>query len=356
MKKLISITIVILCLCTLLSSALPASAETTTAEEKTTVEEKTTERETTPAEEKTTEEKTTKAPVTKEEVIYISFKNEDPMNPMPKYVYTGKEIKPQVVVTREDRSELDKSEYTLEYEGDFVNPGMHTIYAVYKKNGYKIGATFWIIPGRTDKINVKVKDGKVTVSWNPVPGAGVYRVYKYDETKGYYSEMWWSADEIASPKTSRTFTKEELKPGGKYKMAIMALPAINWMPTDQMAYFTVDTTKDTDTTQKVTVTEKQTQKIEKTTLAAPQTTKLEEATAVVTEETGTGAENTEPTIAVNGNDAETEKETLADVQVDSSGTEDEKAPLDRTKLAIIIVVCVLAIGGIVFSVYKKKKQ
>ncbi len=345
MKKIIRITTMIVCLCMLWATALPASAETTTAGETTT------ERETTPAEEKTTEEKTTdEITSTRKERIYISIKSK---KPVPQYVYTGKAIRPEVVVTKEDGTVAAESEYELEYVGDCTNPGRYGVRATYKKNGYRIEADFLIVPGKTDKINVKVKDGKVTVSWNPVPGAGVYRVYKYDEARGMYTEMWWSDGEIASASTSRTFTSKELKPGGKYKMAIMALPAINWMPTDQMAYFTVDTAKDTDVAQKPVTTEKQTQKTEKPTLVTPQPTKPGDVTTTLKEETVTAEENTAATVVADKNNIE--NETLADVQASSDNAEDEEPPVDRTKLVIIIVVCVLAVAGIVFAVYKKKK-
>ncbi len=330
MKKFLGVITVILILCLMCGSVLTVSAdETTTSAETTTVIETTAVAET-----------TTKADNSK---IYASFKDG---NPFPQYVYTGKEIKPEVVVKTEDKIVVDKSEYTVEYLTDCKKPGNHDIAVTYNKNGYKVIITFRIITGKTDKINVNIKNGKVTVSWNPVPGAGVYRVYKYDEKNGYYTEMMWSDGQIASASTSRTFTSDELKPGGKYKMAIMALPAIESMPTDQMAYFTVDTTKDTETTQKPVTTEKNT---EKPTATAPVTTKAEATTA--DEETGTTA--TETTMAEENTTAKTEN-TSGDKNA-SAEVQSEKDPIDKTKLIIILGVSLLAIAGIVFSVYKKKK-
>lgn len=341
MKKIIRMTTMILCLCMMWANVLPVFAETTTVAANTTTEEK------------TTEEKTTVEPsTTKKERIYITIKSE---KPVPQYVYTGKAIRPEVVVTKEDGTVASESEYELEYVGDCTAPGRYGVRATYKKNGYSIEADFLIVPGTTDKINVKIKDGKVTVSWNPVPGAGVYRVYKYDEAKGSYVEMWWSDGQIASASTSRTFTKDELKPGGKYKMAIMALASINQMPTDQMAYFTVDTTKDTDVAQKPVTTEKQTLKTEKPTLLTPQPTKPGEVNTTVKEEAGTTAE--EKTTIEENTTAEIKStvDKLADAETDDDNVSEEKAPVDRTKLVLIICVSLLAIVGIVFTVYKKKR-
>ena len=244
MKKITVIITMLVLSAIMLTSALTVSAETTTAPEtttiaettttgeNTTIEKKTTERETTPAEDTETEAKTTETPSTKREKIYVSIKDKGvaPAYASPIYIYTGKPIKPVVTVTKGDGTAVDKADYTLEYTGDCTNPGNHGVKVVYKKNGYAVEALYQIIPGTTNKINVKVKNGQVTVSWNPVPGANVYRVYKYNEETERYSEMWWSDGQIASAKTSRTFTSKELKPGEKYKMAIMALPAINWMP------------------------------------------------------------------------------------------------------------------------------
>ncbi len=345
MKKIIRITTMILCLCMLWATALPASAETTTAGETTTADEKTTV-------EETTVDKN-------DDEISVTFENGETST---EYIYSGEVITPNLTIRKEDGSIASPDEYTIEYSFgcDSKSVGAHHVTVTYLKSGYKALRRYDIIPGKTDKINVKVKDGKVTVSWNPVPGAGVYRVYKYDEAKGQYIEMYWSDGEIASSSTSRTFTKEELKPGGKYKMGIMALGAINWMPTDQMAYFTVDTTKDTDGAQKPVSTEKQTQKTEKPTLVTPQPTKHGVTSegvvnTTVKEEVGTTAE--EKTTIEENTTAEIKStvDELANAEADDDNVSKEKAPIDRTKLVLIICVSLLAIVGIVFTVYKKKK-
>ena len=369
MKKITVIITMLVLSAIMLTSALTVSAETTTAPEtttiaettttgeNTTIEKKTTERETTPAEDTETEAKTTETPSTKREKIYVSIKDKGvaPAYASPIYIYTGKPIKPVVTVTKGDGTAVDKADYTLEYTGDCTNPGNHGVKVVYKKNGYAVEALYQIIPGTTNKINVKVKNGQVTVSWNPVPGANVYRVYKYNEETERYSEMWWSDGQIASAKTSRTFTSKELKPGEKYKMAIMALPAINWMPTNQMAYFTVDTTKDTETAQKPVTT---TKPAENPTLITPQPTKPgetvesvatttpEDGTTVVPEST-TGIKNVFDELESVAETLESEEEN----QVSDNGKNNSQ----KIKLGIIIAVIILAVSGIVFAVCKKKK-
>ncbi|MBQ2827649.1 MAG: hypothetical protein IJF20_00250 [Clostridia bacterium] len=282
--------------------------------------------------------------------------------PMAEYVYTGEVITPELEIRKMDGSIPSPDEYSIEYvfDSDSKSVGAQHVQVTYLKNGYKVILRYDIVPGKTDKIDVKVEDGLVTVSWNPVPGAGAYRVYKYNEETGRYSEMWWSEDAIASASTSRTFTEEELKVGEKYKMGIMALGNAEWMPTDQMAYFTVDTTKDTDVTQKPVSTEKQTQKTEKTTLITPQPTKPGVTSegvvsTTVKEEVGTTAE--EKTTIEENTTAEIKStvDTLANAEADDDNVSEEKAPIDRTKLVLIICVSLLAIVGIVFTIYKKKR-
>ena len=371
MKKTLKVIAMLVLTAVMLVNALPVWAETTTAEENTTVAETTTAEEKTTAEEQTTKIETTHAEdttaepsSTKTERIYVSIKDKGvaPAQSSPIYIYTGKPIKPAVFVTKGDGTEVDKADYTLEYTGDCINPGNYSAKIVYKKNGYTVEDIYQIIPGTTDKINVKVKDGQVTVSWNPVPGAKVYRVYKYDtiyvnnEKRTGYFEMYWSDGQIASSDTSRTFTKNELKPGGKYKMAIMALPGIEWMPTSQMAYFTVDTTKDTDAAQKpVTLTKP----ADKPVLITPQPTKPGETAESVatTIKDETVVNPTEETVAVpeNEQNAADEVDTPEYDSQENNIEEDEKDPADKTKLIIIIVVILVAVAGIVFSVYKKKK-
>lgn len=352
MKRFIKIIAMLIFCALMFANILPVSAETTTVAGNTTAEEKTTERETTPAEEKTTEEKTTEEKTTtdkNDDEISVTFEN-GKVNTQ--YVYTGKVITPKLTIRKEDGSIASPDEYSVEYMSDSKSTGAHHVTVTYLKSGYKAMCRYDIVPGTTDKINVKVKDGKVTVSWNPVPGAGVYRVYKYDEAKNMYIEMYWSDGEIASASTTRTFTKDELKPGGKYKMAIMALPAINWMPTDQMAYFTVDTAKDTDASQKPVTTEK-------TTLITPQPTKAGATLPKIELTTVKESENTtEEKITVEKNttgEIENTTGTISHAQANSDSEEEEKTPVDRTKLVLIICVSLLAIVGIVFTVYKKKK-
>ncbi len=357
MKKVVKVIAMFVLGAIIFANVLPVWAETTTAEENTTIaetttaEEKTTEKETTTAEEKTTVEETT---VDKnDDEISVTFENGETYT---QYVYTGKVIKPKLTIKKEDGSIASPNEYSVEYMSDSKSTGAHHLTVTYLKSGYKAMRRYDIVPGITEKIDVKVKNGQVTISWKPVPGAGVYRVYKYDEQKGYYVEMYWSDGEIASAKTSRTFTKEELKPGGKYKMAIMALPGIEWMPTDYMAYFTVDTAKDTDASQKpVTLTKP----ADKPVLITPQPTKPGETAESVatTIKDETVVNPTEETVAVpeNEQNAADEVDTPEYDSQENNIEEDEKDPADKTKLIIIIVVILVAVAGIVFSVYKKKK-
>lgn len=283
---------------------------------------------------------------TEDTVIFLSFKDSGDSGVM-EYIYTGKKIKPEVVVTKADKTVADPSEYKLTYEEDCDKTGIHTITAEYLKSGYKVSVTYWVVPGTTRSVDVDVKNGKVTLSWASVPGATCYRVYKYDTSTGNRSEVFWEDGSIAASKTSRTLT--DLKPGKTYKFGIMALPAVNWMPTKQIktVEFTVPQNGDSS---KTTV-------VEKTTVAKEEVTKSEAVeTVTTTAEQTTTVETTE--ISQTEESSTKEKTTLkkaeSTTQKDNNESKEKSESGIRKAIPIVVTVVIVGVGaGIV--IYKKKK-
>ncbi len=171
---------------------------------------------------------------TEDTVLCIDFKDGQ-LPGTAEYVYTGQKIKPEVIVTKVDKTVADPSEYKLTYGEDCDKTGVHFVTAEYLKSGYKISIDYWVVPGKTNRVDMSAKNGKLTLSWSSVAGATCYRVYKYDPSTGNPVELFWDDGSIATLETSRTFT--DLKPGKTYEFGIMALPGINWMPTQQIRTF-----------------------------------------------------------------------------------------------------------------------
>ncbi len=284
------------------------------------------------------------------------------------YTYTGEVVKPEIVMRwKSDHRIASPDEYTVVYgsngtDGTSVGISNFTVYYIVEGEEKKVSVSYEIVPGKTDKVDAQVlDDGRVTVSWNPVPGAKAYRVYKYSEETKRYAELYWPDGEIASPDTSRTFTSEELKPGEVYKMGIMALGGIEYFPSPKdrfMAYFTVDLTEDrTSTTEKPTTTQKPTS-TQKPTEASEATT-----TSLATEQTTTSdAQPTEDDSisATEGTDAATGANppsgTTEKGEGDFSADAGEKEPSGATTGVIILVASLLVISGVALSVFFIRKQ
>lgn len=288
---------------------------------------------------------------TEDTVIFLSFKDGEDSGVV-EYIYTGQKIKPDVVVTKVDKTVADPSEYKLTYEEDCDKTGIHTITAEYLKSGYKVSATYWVVPGTTSSINMSASKGKVTLSWASVPGATCYRVYKYDTSTGNRSEVFWEDGSIAASKTSRTLT--DLEPGKTYKFGIMALPAVNWMPTKQIKTIEFTVPKNGESSK--------TTAVEKTTVAKEEVTKSEAVeTVATTAEQTTTVETTEitQTEELSSKESSTkEKTTLKKAESTTQKDNNESKEKSESGIwkAIPIAVAVVIVGvsvGIV--IYKKKK-
>lgn len=289
---------------------------------------------------------------TEDTVVAISFKGSK--DPAPEYIYTGEKIKPEVVVTKVDKTVADPSEYKVTYEDDCHKTGLHTVYVEYLKSGYRVGASYSVVPGTTKRVDMTAKNGSVALSWSSVKGATCYRVYEYNASRGMYIEIPWEDGSIAAPKLSRTFTN--LEPGKTYNMGIMALPKVTSMPSKQMKTFKFTVPENGNgtlniipginespkTTAKPVTTVKATVAVSETeirTTKAPITTTTTEAPTTTTEAVSmTETETTLTTTAVNA----------------VAGT--QKTEFNAKKLIPVFIAVGVAVAVAVSVVVIKKKK
>ncbi len=271
-------------------------------------------------------------------------------------IYTGKKIKPEVVVKKQDGSIAAQSEYKLTYDADCEKTGRHMIQVEYLKTGYKCTLNYRVVPGMTTKVDMTVKGGKVTLSWASVKGAVAYRVYKKN-AEGRMVEIFLPNGEIAAEGLSRTFT--DLEPGKTYEMGIMALDHIHSMPTDYMKTFKVTVPKSGEgslnlvpginptTTQKTT---KQT-----TVKATEQKTTQEETTTETTTTVVTTENTTTETTTVKENTKQA-TEAMAESDVSAEKSAEKTSEMNKTAILLGAVAAVVIVAVIVVSILIKKKR
>ena len=107
---------------------------------------------------------------TEDTVVAVNFKDGQ-LPGVAEYVYTGKKIMPEVVVTKIDNTVAAPSEYTITYDDNCNELGAHFITVEYLKSGYRIALDYRVVPGKTTKVDMTAKNGSVTLSWAAVKGA-----------------------------------------------------------------------------------------------------------------------------------------------------------------------------------------
>lgn len=303
--------------------------------------------------------------------ISASFKDNSDFNL--NCIYTGEEIKPEIVVKKQDGTIASPSEYKVTYDKDCKKTGDHMINVEYLETGYKCMLIYKIIPGLVTKMDMTAKNGKVTLSWAPVKGAVAYRIYKRN-AEGKMAEVWLPNGEIAAEGVSRTFT--DLEPGKTYEMGIMALDHIHSMPTDQMKTFKFTVPKSGEGSLNVvpgnnpTTAQKTTKQ---TTVKAPvQKTTQKATTAVTTTEAATVTttvvladttteKTTEPTTTafietIGGAETTSSTEAMAEADAVEENSDEDSSGMDKTVILLGSVVAVVIVVVIVVSVLIKKKK
>ena len=151
---------------------------------------------------------------TEDTVVAINFKDGQ-LPGVAEYVYTGKKIMPEVVVTKTDNTIADPAEYIITYDDNCDELGAHFITVEYLKSGYKVAMDYRIVPGKTTKVDMTAKNGSVTLSWSAVKGATHYEIQRYVVSK----KKW-----VTQASTKKNYyTKTKLSRKTSYKFRVRAI-------------------------------------------------------------------------------------------------------------------------------------
>ncbi|MGN1444350.1 MAG: fibronectin type III domain-containing protein [Acutalibacteraceae bacterium] len=136
------------------------------------------------------------------------------------YTYDGKAKTPGVVVKDSKGKTLKNgTDYTVKYASGRTNTGKYAVVITLKGN-YSGSKTLYfnIVPGVTGNIAVGQTTSLIKISWEAVPGASGYRVYRYDTNTKKYTPL---AD---TKKTS--YIINNLKPATVCKIAVKAYKTV----------------------------------------------------------------------------------------------------------------------------------
>lgn len=290
---------------------------------------------------------------TEDTVVAIDYKDGQ-LPGSAEYVYTGKKIMPAIIVTKVDKTIADPSEYTVTYDDNCDELGLHFITVEYLKSGYKVAMDYRVVPGKTTKVDMTAKNGTVTLSWSAVKGATHYRVYQMNASTGRYTEVYWEDGSIAAPKLSRTLN---LEPGKTYNMGIMALSGPDHMPTNQMKTFKF--TVPTNGNGNLNIVPGINKPVESST-AKPVTTTEPVDTTVPT----TGSPSTEPSSVMESSSVlesisqtetkPTETQSTAPDKTDNI-TKDNSVMKKLIPVALLVVALILIISAVITLTKTKKK-
>ena len=94
------------------------------------------------------------------------------------FIYTGKTIKPTVTVTYKGKNLIEGTDYKLVYKNN-INTGIATVNVVgIEKYSGTEPFEYKILPGKTTRGDMFNLANNVKVTWNAVPGAKYYKVYR----------------------------------------------------------------------------------------------------------------------------------------------------------------------------------
>lgn len=289
---------------------------------------------------------------TEDTVVAIDYKDGQ-LPGSAEYVYTGKKIMPEVVVTKIDKTVADPSEYTITYDDNCDKLGLHCITVEYLKSGYKVAMDYRIVPGKTTKVDMTAKNGKVTLSWTAVKGATHYRVYQLNKSTGRYTEIYWEDGSIAAPELSRTLN---LEPGKTYDMGIMALAGPNHMPTKQMKTFKF--TVPANGNGSLNIVPGINKPVESSTVKPIPSTEPIDTTVPTTD-----SPSTEPSSVIESSALESASQTEAtltesqsDVQDKTDNTTKDNGVMRKLIPVVLLIVAAILIIGAVITLTKNKKK
>lgn len=290
---------------------------------------------------------------TEDTVVAVNFKDGQ-LPGVAEYVYTGKKIMPEVVVTKIDNTVADPSEYTITYDDNCDELGAHFITVEYLKSGYKVAMDYRVVPGKTTKVDMTAKNGSVTLSWAAVKGATHYRVYQLNKSTGRYTEVYWEDGSIAAPKLSRTL---DLEPGKTYNMGIMALAGPNHMPTNQMKTFKF--TVPASGNGSLNIVPGINKPVEPSTVKPVPTTEPVDTTVPTPDISSTEPSSVIESVSALESTSQTETnptESQSVVQDKTDNTTKDNGVMKKLIPVALLVIAVLLITGAVISLTKNKKK
>lgn len=138
-------------------------------------------------------------------------------------VYTGTEVKPDVVIKNGTYTLINGVDYTTAYTNNTtIGTGIVTITGKGNYLGTKIQAFNIIVPQVTNLVKVGNKKMQITLTWTAIPGVDGYRIYKYNELTGKYNYL----KQLDGSDTNR-YVDTGLTAGTRYRYRVRAFVKVN---------------------------------------------------------------------------------------------------------------------------------
>lgn len=142
---------------------------------------------------------------------------------IPDQIYTGTELKPDVVIKNGTYTLINGIDYTLAYTNNTtIGTGIVTVTGKGNYLGTKIQAFNIIVPQVTNLVKTGNKKMQITLTWTAIPGVDGYRIYKYDKVAGKYKYL-----KQLDGSASNSYTDTGLTAGTQYRYRVRAFVKVN---------------------------------------------------------------------------------------------------------------------------------
>ena len=130
---------------------------------------------------------------------------------------TGKALTPKLKVVDADGNTVSSSYYTLKTSADGKTPGKYTVTVTFKGKYSGTKKLSYTVVLATPKVTAKGNGSTIKVTWNKVPAATTYVVYR----RQYVGGKWSSWTKITTTK-STAYTHSSPTAGRQYRYAVKA--------------------------------------------------------------------------------------------------------------------------------------
>ncbi len=138
-------------------------------------------------------------------------------------IFTGKEIKPGVVIKNGTTVLIEGTDYTLSYANNVaLGTGIVTVTGIGNYAGTRIQSFNIIVSQVTELVKTDKKPKQITLTWKAIDGVTGYRIYKYNPTTKKYAYL-----KQLNGATSNTYTDTSLTAGTKYRYRVRAFVTVN---------------------------------------------------------------------------------------------------------------------------------